>query len=113
MMNSKILKSAIQISLLHLVILLLYTNCTQPRQKADDFGIPTIDIIGNISKAQKVNLSTIASSIEYCIWKVIPVFSRSLVVISSRMAAFEFIPIVHLFVMFIVNERAKIVNILK
>jgi len=66
MMNSKILKSAIQISLSHFAILLLCVNCTQPRQRVEENGITTIDVIGNISNTHKVNLSSIASSIEYC-----------------------------------------------
>ena len=43
-------------------------SCTHPGQKNEggDSIIPKIDIIGNISKVQKVNLSSIASSIEYC-----------------------------------------------
>ena len=41
-------------------------NCTQTVKKVEGDDIPIIDVISNISKAQKVNLSSIASSIEYC-----------------------------------------------
>ena len=65
-MKSKILKSAIQISLSLLAILLLCVNCTQPRQRVEENGITTIDVIGNIPNVQTVYLSSIASGIEYC-----------------------------------------------
>ena len=63
-MDNLFLKLAKKINISNLAILLLCANCTQPG--AEESNIPTIDITGNISKAQKVNLSTIASSIEYC-----------------------------------------------
>jgi len=66
-MDSQFLKRVIKIIISNLAILVVCANCTQTKQRVEDSGIPTIDIIGNISKAQKVNLSTIASSIEYCI----------------------------------------------
>ena len=66
-MDRLLFQKAVKIFISHVAILFLCANCTQPQQKVEDIGIPTIDIIGNISKAQKINLSTIASSIDYCI----------------------------------------------
>ena len=45
-----------------------FANCSQPQKQtgAEDDGIPTIVIMANISNAQKVTLSTVASSIDYC-----------------------------------------------
>ena len=50
------------------IAIFFFTNCSQPQKQteAEDGGIPVIEIMANISNAQKVNLSTVASSIEYC-----------------------------------------------
>ena len=64
-MGSYFFKLVINISISNLAILLLGVNCTQPR--VENSSIPTIDIIPNNSNVQKVNLSSIAVSIDYCI----------------------------------------------
>jgi len=65
-MNSFYLKLVKKVAIINLLI--FCANCTQPGRKieAEHDAVPTIDIIGNISNTQKVNLSTIASSIDYC-----------------------------------------------
>ena len=67
-MNLLFLKLAKKKSLLNLAILFLCVNCTQPAKKVavENDGVRTIDIISNISNTKKVDLSTIASYIEYC-----------------------------------------------
>ena len=68
-MKSLFLKIVKKNSILVLAISVLLANCTQSIKKNDieNDGIRTIDIISYISKTQKVNLSTVASNIEYCI----------------------------------------------
>jgi len=66
-MNSVFLKFAKVVSLSLLAILFFCASCSQSVKKRGNDGIPTIDIISNLSKTQKVNLSVIASKIDYCI----------------------------------------------
>ena len=62
-MNSFFLKFVKKIS-----ILFLFANCSSPavKNEVENIDVRTIDIMSGISNTQKVNLSTIASGIEYC-----------------------------------------------
>ena len=67
-MNYLFLKLVKKNPLLNLAILFLCINCTQPAKKVEvtNDDVRTIDIISNIANTKKINLSTIASGIEYC-----------------------------------------------
>ena len=54
---------------LQVVFCIFVASCTQPAKtaKEEDTGIKEIDIISNISNNQKINLSAVASNIEYCL----------------------------------------------
>ena len=56
------------LTILFVLLYLFFTNCSQPVRtaKEEDDGICEINIISNISNSRKVNLSDIASNIEYC-----------------------------------------------
>ena len=62
-------------TLLHLVLcifFIFFANCTQTAQtvkteKDEDAGIREIEIISSMSNSQKINLSAVASSIDYCL----------------------------------------------
>ena len=62
-------KCSLKFSVSNLVILFLCVNCTQPVKKVEveEEGFREIDIMANIANTQNINLSTIASSIDYCI----------------------------------------------
>ena len=45
----------------------LCANCTHIVKENKDNGVREIDVMTNLSKSSKVNLSEIASSIDYCI----------------------------------------------
>jgi hypothetical protein len=59
-------------AILNLALLLLCANCTNPQKKSEedtpaDGNIKELAIMKNLSDTKKVNLSSIASSIDYCI----------------------------------------------
>ena len=58
-------------ALLFFVICLLFTNCTTNVKKVEieteDGGVKIINIMDNFSENRKINLSAVASNIEYCI----------------------------------------------
>ena len=54
-------------SILYVLLVLFCANCTRTTTKIEDLNIIEIDIIANLSKTRQVNLSNIASSIEYCV----------------------------------------------
>ena len=61
-------KDCIMKNLLYLLLapFLFCANCTNTTTKIGGSDVIEIDIIANLSKTKKVNLSSIASSIEYC-----------------------------------------------
>ena len=72
-LNILFLKSMKFFYLFYLVLCLLFAGCTHPAKNVEssdilveDSGIQEIAVIENISKSQKMYLSTIASNIEYC-----------------------------------------------
>jgi len=46
---------------------LFFANCTHTAKKVEDSNIVEIDITANLSDTRKINLSAIASGIEYCV----------------------------------------------
>jgi len=57
---------------LNIALYLFFTNCTNTAKKVEisiesEEGIKVIDIMGGLSENQKINLSTVASGIEYCV----------------------------------------------
>ena len=69
LLNLKFQYYIINYAMLSLAFCLLCVNCTNKTQTSKDIednGIREINIIDNLSDAQNVKLSTIASSIDYC-----------------------------------------------
>ena len=71
-MDIIIIENLKRIRLLYLVIYLLFSSCYHPAkiqlaETFEDKNIREIVIMENISRKQKINLSTIASDIEYCV----------------------------------------------
>ena len=73
-MSNLFLKQIKVCNVLYFVLCVLFANCTHTTRRVnggdisvEDNGIKEIPVISNLSKSERINISTIASNIDYCL----------------------------------------------